>query len=164
MKTYYEILEIALNATHNDIRNAYKKKSRECHPDKHSPDEVKLWTERFKEVDSAYKTLIDEELRKKYDQQIYKNFYNTSQTTTNRKSDVKNFTNQTTNKLNNLISEIFNLLNSIKNFEIKENNLEYLKQLKKILIKRWKVLILYLKDYIELLLIVHQNVKKKYIF
>ncbi|WP_338977772.1 J domain-containing protein [Spiroplasma endosymbiont of Panzeria rudis] len=65
MKTYYEILEIAVNATHNDIRNAYKKKSRECHPDKHSPDEVKLWTERFKEVDSAYKTLIDEELRKK---------------------------------------------------------------------------------------------------
>ncbi len=61
---------------------------------------------RFKEVDSAYKTVIDKELRKKYDQQISKNFYNASQTTTNRKSGVKNFTNKTTNKLNNLISEI----------------------------------------------------------
>ncbi len=90
-----------------------------------------MWTERFKEVDSAYKTLIDKELRKKYDQQIAKNFYNVSQTTTSRKSGVKNFTNKTTIKLNHLIPEIFNLLNSIQNFEIKEGNLEYLKQLKK---------------------------------
>ncbi len=29
MKTYYEILEVAINDTHNDICNAYKKKSLE---------------------------------------------------------------------------------------------------------------------------------------
>ena len=61
----YEILGVGRNATQVDIKSAYRRKARECHPDvaHHDPDgEVK-----FKELTFAYEILSDPDKRRDYD-------------------------------------------------------------------------------------------------
>jgi DnaJ-class molecular chaperone len=61
----YDVLEISKNATERDIKNAYKIMARKWHPDKNSDSKAE---EKFKEIDKAYRILIDPELKAKYDQ------------------------------------------------------------------------------------------------
>jgi len=61
----YDVLEIPKNATERDIKNAYKIMARKWHPDKNSDSKAE---EKFKEIDKAYRILIDPELKAKYDQ------------------------------------------------------------------------------------------------
>ncbi|CAG8445388.1 5680_t:CDS:2 [Dentiscutata erythropus] len=74
---YYEILEISENATNEEIRDAYKKKALETHPDRFvqgssdsaisptiSQEEAK---DRFQKIADAYYVLSDETRRAQYD-------------------------------------------------------------------------------------------------
>ena len=65
-KDYYEILGVARTATPEEIRSAFRKKSREYHPDV-AKDKVQ-GAEKFKEVNEAYEVLSDPAKRAKYDQ------------------------------------------------------------------------------------------------
>lgn len=57
----YEILEIPKSASKEDIKKAYRRKAKLCHPDKGGNEEE------FKKVSYAYSVLGDKEKRKKYD-------------------------------------------------------------------------------------------------
>ncbi|CAG8733032.1 10951_t:CDS:2, partial [Acaulospora morrowiae] len=74
---YYEILEVAENATEEEIREAYKKKALETHPDRYAPgahdsainpsltqEEAKI---HFQKVADAYYVLSDSTRRSQYD-------------------------------------------------------------------------------------------------
>ncbi|KTD09167.1 molecular chaperone DnaJ [Legionella gratiana] len=74
-KDYYKILGIDDKAKANDsqyLRQAYKSKSREVHPDKHQTEKDK-WTEAFKKVNEAYTVLSDPDKKALYDQSIANN-------------------------------------------------------------------------------------------
>ena len=65
-RDYYEVLGVNKDATPEEIKKAYRKVTKENHPDLHPGD--KACEERFKEANEAYEVLSDEEKRKKYDQ------------------------------------------------------------------------------------------------
>ncbi len=69
MKNYYQVLGVQPNATNEDIKSAYRKLAVKFHPDKNNGD--KYFEERFKEIQVAYDTLIDDNLRKHYNQQLF---------------------------------------------------------------------------------------------
>ena len=63
-KSLYETLEVAQNASADEIKKAYRKLARKYHPDVNKSPEAE---EKFKEINGAYEILSDEEKRKKYD-------------------------------------------------------------------------------------------------
>ena len=65
-RDYYEVLGVDKSASAEEIRKAYRKVTKENHPDLHPGD--KACEERFKEANEAYAVLSDDEKRKKYDQ------------------------------------------------------------------------------------------------
>ena len=65
-RDYYEVLGVQKDASAEEIKKAYRKVTKENHPDLHPGD--KACEERFKEANEAYEVLSDEEKRKKYDQ------------------------------------------------------------------------------------------------
>lgn len=64
-QTYYEILGVSKEASARDIKKAYRKLSLEFHPDKNPSQEAQ---EKFKEINTAYEVLSDDEKRRMYDQ------------------------------------------------------------------------------------------------
>ena len=65
-RDYYEVLGVRKDASADEIKKAFRKLTKENHPDLHPGD--KKCEERFKEANEAYEVLSDEEKRKKYDQ------------------------------------------------------------------------------------------------
>ena len=63
-KDYYKLLGIPHNATDFEIKAAYRRLAKDCHPDKNSS---KKSTEIFQELNNAYRTLIDHVSRAIYD-------------------------------------------------------------------------------------------------
>jgi DnaJ-class molecular chaperone len=65
MATPYETLDVAPNASHDDIRKAYRKAAKDTHPDLNpgKPEAEK----RFKEINAAYDIVGDPDKRKRYD-------------------------------------------------------------------------------------------------
>ncbi len=59
----YEILGVTKSATQDEIKKAYRKLAHKYHPDKQGGDEKK-----FKEINSAYQVIGNEQKRKQYDQ------------------------------------------------------------------------------------------------
>jgi len=65
-KDYYRVLGVSDTASQKDIKSAYRKLSREYHPDA-NPGDIAA-EERFKEVSAAYDVVGDAEKRKEYDE------------------------------------------------------------------------------------------------
>jgi len=64
LRDLYEILGVPREATHEEIKKAYRRLAREHHPDVNSDPRAE---ERFKEVTAAYEILSDPEKRQRYD-------------------------------------------------------------------------------------------------
>jgi curved DNA-binding protein CbpA len=65
LKDYYYFLGIKDDASEEDIKSAYRKLSMKYHPDKNDNDA--FFSRRFMEIQEAYETLSDSELRRNYD-------------------------------------------------------------------------------------------------
>lgn len=63
---YYDVLEIGVDATQDEIKRAYRKMAVRTHPDKNPGDPTAQ--ERFQKVSEAYQVLSDAKLRKRYDE------------------------------------------------------------------------------------------------
>lgn len=64
-RDYYEILGLPRDATTEEIKRAYRRLARECHPDVNQGDPGA--EARFKQVASAYEVLSDPQKRSRYD-------------------------------------------------------------------------------------------------
>ncbi|RAJ89906.1 DnaJ-like protein [Larkinella arboricola] len=83
MKNYYEILEIDPDSDSDQIKKAFRLKSKQYHPDKNQGDPE--YNIKFVEVKEAYDVLSNKESRLKYDNELYtqgqkanSNFYSKS--------------------------------------------------------------------------------------
>ena len=54
----HAVLGVEMGATQAEIRNAYKQRALECHPDKRAPSEREASTKAFQELSRAYTTLL----------------------------------------------------------------------------------------------------------
>lgn len=64
-REYYDLLGVSTNATQGDIKKAYYREARKCHPDK-CPDDPQS-AAKFQILGTAYQTLSNEQARSKYD-------------------------------------------------------------------------------------------------
>ena len=65
-KDYYRVLGVTDTATAKEIKSAYRKLSRQFHPDNNPGD--KASEDRFKEISAAYDVLGDATKRAEYDE------------------------------------------------------------------------------------------------
>ena len=65
-KDYYQVLGVPKNASHAEIKKAYRKLAQKHHPDANPGDTAA--EDRFKEISAAYDVVGDEDKRKQYDQ------------------------------------------------------------------------------------------------
>ncbi len=65
-KDYYKVLGVDKKAKDKEIKRAFRRLARQCHPDV-NPDDPQA-EERFKEINEAYEVLGDSDKRQKYDQ------------------------------------------------------------------------------------------------
>ena len=65
-RDYYEVLGVSKGASDSEIKSAFRKAAKSCHPDLHPND--KAAEAQFKELNEAYSVLSDPDKRAKYDQ------------------------------------------------------------------------------------------------
>jgi len=63
----YDLLGVQTDASPSDIKRAYYRQARQCHPDKNPDDQAA--TEQFQTLAKAYQVLADPESRSRYDSQ-----------------------------------------------------------------------------------------------
>jgi curved DNA-binding protein CbpA len=71
IRDYYRTLGLALEASEQDIKKAYRKLAMQHHPDRNGGNPES--EERLKEINEAYQILGDEEKRRLYDLQYRQN-------------------------------------------------------------------------------------------
>ncbi len=96
MKNYYEIIGVDVGADFSEIKAAYLVKIKEYHPDVYAGDKS-FAVEKTAELNEAYNTLKDEELRKEYD---LKNNLNQPNANENVLHTEDNTSNQPTEDIN----------------------------------------------------------------
>ncbi|XP_043709979.1 chaperone protein dnaJ 11, chloroplastic-like [Telopea speciosissima] len=67
----YEVLGITMGATFPEIKSAYRKLARVCHPDVVAIDRKDTSANEFKKIYAAYSTLSDPEKRAEYDRNLF---------------------------------------------------------------------------------------------
>jgi curved DNA-binding protein len=65
-KDYYAVLGVAPTSTPQDIKKAFRRMARECHPDVFPNDKQK--EAQFKEISEAYEVIGDPDARRRYDE------------------------------------------------------------------------------------------------
>ncbi len=65
-RDYYDILGVKRGATEKELKSAFRRQAKDCHPD-HNPGDADA-EKRFKELNEAYEVLKDEQKRAAYDQ------------------------------------------------------------------------------------------------
>jgi curved DNA-binding protein CbpA len=63
-KSYYEVLDVSPDASEETIRDAYRKKVKEHHPDQSDDPDA---NDKFRRIREAKETLLDEQARRQYD-------------------------------------------------------------------------------------------------
>ena len=69
-RTYYDLLQVSTNANNVQLKKAYYKQSRLCHPDRNagkSPAEMEASNKQFQELSHAYQILSNDQSRAYYD-------------------------------------------------------------------------------------------------
>lgn len=64
-RDYYEVLGVGKNASKDELKKAYRRLSKQYHPDINKEADA---TEKFKEIQEAYEVLSDDQKRARYDQ------------------------------------------------------------------------------------------------
>ena len=64
-RDYYEVLGVGKNASKDEIKKAYRRLSKQYHPDLNKEANA---TEKFKEIQEAYEVLSDDQKKARYDQ------------------------------------------------------------------------------------------------
>jgi molecular chaperone DnaJ len=126
MTNYYEILGVSKDATQDEIKKAYRKLSKEYHPDV-NPEGA----EKFKEITVAYGTIGDETKRAQYNNNLNNPFANNGGMSY---EDIFNqmFGNQAQNPFNqkrkSAPDKIIRVqINPIESFNGVEKNIQYMK-------------------------------------
>jgi DnaJ-class molecular chaperone len=76
--THYQVLGVSPEATHEEIKNAFHRLARQCHPDKSSSSSSSssnslstMSVESFRQIQQAWEILRDERQRKVYNDQLH---------------------------------------------------------------------------------------------
>lgn len=69
--SFYELLGISRSASCHEIKAAYRKLARTCHPDVVSMKQKEVSANEFKKIHAAYSTLSDPDKRANYDRDLY---------------------------------------------------------------------------------------------
>ena len=116
-KNYYQILEVDVNASFEVIEKAYKTLVKKYHPDLQENSLKNDSEAKLKLINEAYEVLSNEEKRKNYDlalqqeeiekekikeEEIYKNFSNSSLTNNIEKENNNNSNNNNINYINQI--------------------------------------------------------------
>lgn len=64
-RDYYEVLGLSRGASEQDVKSAFRRLAKDCHPDRNSGD--KSAEQKFKELNEAYEVLKDPQKRGAYD-------------------------------------------------------------------------------------------------
>ncbi|CAK7334267.1 unnamed protein product [Dovyalis caffra] len=67
----YEILKIPVGASNQEIKTAYRRLVRTCHPDVAAGDQKDSSADQFMKLHAAYSTLSDPEKRAVYDSKLF---------------------------------------------------------------------------------------------
>ncbi|XVE67130.1 hypothetical protein DITRI_Ditri08aG0135900 [Diplodiscus trichospermus] len=68
----YEVLGIPMSADGNEIKAAYRRLARTCHPDVVSVNQKEMSANQFMKIHAAYSTLSDPIKRAVYDRDLYR--------------------------------------------------------------------------------------------
>ena len=68
----YEVLGVPMSANGNEIKAAYRRLARTCHPDVVSIKEKDMSANQFMKIHEAYSTLSDPDKRADYDRDLYR--------------------------------------------------------------------------------------------
>lgn len=67
----YEVLGISMTASGNEIKAAYRRLARVCHPDVAATNQKENSTNEFMKIHAAYSTLSDPHKRADYDRDLF---------------------------------------------------------------------------------------------